>query len=426
MNKPSKPFVNRITTIIYHAEAHLLLVMIAAFWLPSPTRDRWLWLVFLLPVAWAARWVGTRRLWPNTPLQWLFLAFFVLGALNVWLAPYTRGLMMLGRPLLGVALYFYFVEHVCHHHSLRWLLGATTLFSLLLGVIALLSTQWNIKSEQLGLIVDFLPNVTTLPGIEGGFNANEVAGALIWLTPVMAALAVYRWRDRLPRAGVTLAFLALFAALFIGQSRLAIIGLLIALGFIARLLLPRGRQRNTALVAIILLGILEVLIINNVFNLGNRQRMLERDEASFSDRVDIWRSGLAIISDYPLTGAGMSMFRYNPIRQLYPVAKYKDRILPHAHNEWVQIGSDLGIPGLIVFSGWYIAAGAMLLASYRRGSAEVKALAVGVAAGLLAHAVYGVGDAIPLWDRFAFVFWWLFALAGAAYIQVNHATAGKT
>lgn len=425
MNNPLKPYENLLTRVSYYLEPILLLVMIAAFWQPSPARDNWLWLVFLLPVAWALRWIGTRRLWPTTPLQWLFLAFFALGVLNVWFAPYTRGFIMLGRPILGAALYFYAVEHVCRHHSLRWLALATTVFSLLLGVAALVSTQWNIKSEQLGLVVDMLPNITTIPGIEGGFNANEVAGALIWLVPVMAALAVYRWQERLPRVGVTLAFLALFAALMIGQSRLAIIGLLIALGLIARVLFPRGRPRNLALSAVILVGIFEILIISNVFNVSNRQRMLERDEASFSDRVDIWRSGLAILRDYPVTGAGMSMFRYNPTRQLYPVAKYKDRVLPHAHNEWVQIGSDLGVPGLLVFTGWYAAAGGMLLAGYRRGSAEVKALSVGVAAGLLAHAAFGAGDAIPLWDRFAFVFWWLFALAGAVYVHTKETTRAR-
>jgi hypothetical protein len=37
------------------------------------------------------------------------------------------------------------------------------------------------------------------------------------------------------------------------------------------------------------------------------------------------------------------------------------------------------------------------------------------ATGLLAHAVYGVGDAITLWDRFIFVFWWIMGLVGAVY-----------
>jgi hypothetical protein len=83
--------------------------MIAAFWMPSPRRDAWLWLLFLLPVFWGVRWLRFRRLWPDTPLQWLLLVFVILGILNVWLAPYTRGLMILGRPLMGIALFFYII-----------------------------------------------------------------------------------------------------------------------------------------------------------------------------------------------------------------------------------------------------------------------------------------------------------------------------
>lgn len=390
--------------------------MLIAFWLPSPTRDAWLWLLYLLPLFWAARWLRFRRLWPDTPLQWLFLAFIVLGVLNVRFAPYTLGIDMLGRPLLGMGLFFYAIEFACRYRDIKGLLIATTILALLVGLIALLTTQWNSKSDQLSIIVDALPNIKTIPGMEGGFNANEIAGAMSWLLPVMAALAALRWQHRLPRAGVTIAFFVLFAALFIGQSRMAVIGIIIALALVVRILLPAGRWRNAGLLALIFIGILEVLIINNVFDIGNRQRMRDRDESSFSDRIDIFRSGFDIIRDYPLTGVGMNMFRYNPVRQLYPVAKYQDRVLPHAHNEWVQIGSDMGIPGLIVFTAWYGVAGYMLLVAYRRGAAEIKALAVGVAAGLLAHVVFGMGDAVPLWDRFAFVFWWMLALAGAGYI----------
>ncbi len=411
--------VKQIARGLWYGEPILLFFMLLAFWTPSPIRDQWLWLLGLLPVVWGARWIATRRLWPYTPLQGWIIALLVLGVLNVQFAPATRGLIMLGRPLFGVALYLYFIEYVAKYKKLSGLIHATTLLALVVGAMGLFTTQWNNKSDQLGVLVDALPNFTNLPGLEGGLNANELAGALIWLLPVMAALAAYRWRVRLPRWGVTLAFLALFAALYLGQSRLAIIGLLVALAVVARLVIPAGRWRHLALIALIVAGMLEVLIINNVFNVTNQTRMRARDEASFSDRVDIWRSGLAIIRDYPLTGFGMSMFRYNPARQLYPVAKYTNRILPHAHNEWIQLGSDLGLPGLTVFAGLHLAAGYLLLAGYRRGDDETKALAVGVAAGLLGHLAFGVGDAIPLWDRFAFIFWWLLALAGASYLAAG-------
>ena len=60
----------------------------------------------------------------------------------------------------------------------------------------------------------------------------------------------------------------------------------------------------------------------------------------------------------------------------------------------------------------------MLVQSWRKGDSQARILAVAVAGGLLAHAVYGLGDAITLWDRLAFIFWWLLGLAGAQYILV--------
>jgi len=30
--------------------------------------------------------------------------------------------------------------------------------------------------------------------------------------------------------------------------------------------------------------------------------------------------------------------------------------------------------------------------------------------------IYGLGDAIPLWDRFAFGLWWMLGMAAALYV----------
>jgi hypothetical protein len=47
-----------------------------------------------------------------------------------------------------------------------------------------------------------------------------------------------------------------------------------------------------------------------------------------------------------------------------------------------------------------------------------RLLVKAIAAGLFAHAIYGLTDAIPLWDRFAFFFWWMLGLSGAQYVLV--------
>jgi O-antigen ligase len=120
--------------------------------------------------------------------------------------------------------------------------------------------------------------------------------------------------------------------------------------------------------------------------------------------------------DYPLTGVGLNMFRDGRVRALYPVPTFPNPVLPHTHQEWLQVGTDMGIPGLIVFIGLQVVTIYALYTGYRQGTASSKAVFAAVGAGLFAHAFFGLGDAITLWDRFAFVFWWLVALGGAQYV----------
>jgi O-antigen ligase len=209
--------------------------------------------------------------------------------------------------------------------------------------------------------------------------------------------------------------------LFLGQSRAAIIGVLFALVVVIFMLIRHRWWRLLALFGVGLIALLEVLIIANVFSTSTDARSsLNRDETSVSMRGEIMGSGFAIVRDYPLTGVGMAMFRSSAVRERYPVPSYGDRILPHVHNELLQVATDLGIPGLVVFITWHVVAGYMILFIYWRGSQpsemQARAVAVATGGGLIAHAVFGLADAITLWDRFGFVYWWLLAILCAQYM----------
>ena len=194
------------------------------------------------------------------------------------------------------------------------------------------------------------------------------------------------------------------------------IGTLIALALLIPLVITRWRWRSLAWGGLLLIGILEILIVRNVFTPAHLSTQVMRDEDSMSVRFDIWKSGLDIVRDYPLTGVGMNMFRDGRVRALYPVATFKPPVLPHTHNELLQISTDMGVPGLALFVGFYSVAGWMVWRCYRHGTPDVKIVAAGVGAGLLAHLLFGMGDAITLWDRFAFLFWWLLALGCGVWV----------
>jgi O-antigen ligase len=184
-------------------------------------------------------------------------------------------------------------------------------------------------------------------------------------------------------------------------------------------LMPRWRWRVVAWAVVVALAVLELMIVRNVFTPPGQPVLAARDEASVDGRLDVWKSALEIIHDHPITGAGMNMFREKVVRKLYPAPAFDKPILPHAHNEFLQITTDLGVPGLILFVIWYGVTFWSLLRVYRLGEIRLKVLAIGVAGGLFAHIIFGMGDAVAIWDRLAFLLWWMFALSCAAYWLVS-------
>ncbi len=426
---------NRLRSLflsLYRLEPIVLLVIVGVFWLGDANR---VWSLLLLVPLIAVRLAAHRRLVTSTPLNLIFVAFLLLALLNIITAPYTRGTfllvfeplgwqavvpwawIMLGRPLMGIAIYFVFVEHA-RHFGMRDLIICTVGLGLIVASLALFATQWNSKSDQLGFIIDRLPQFRDVWLAPGGFNANEIAGGLAWLTPLCAALALYRGHGRWTQAGAAVVFALLLFVLFLGQSRLAIGGVVVGLAVVIVLLIPRGRRMALALAGLALFVAAEAALVTNVFaSLSQAVEMQNRDENSSAGRLEMYISVIDILQDHPLTGVGMNMYRDNQVRARYPVPSYEDsgRILPHAHNEFLQIGTDLGYPGMSWFVVLHGMAALMAWRCVRQPDQASRVLAVAVVAALLAHGIYGTGDAVTLWDRFIFVFWWVLGLLGAQY-----------
>lgn len=410
----------RSVSFLLWLEPIWLAITLLAFWYPSPTRDSWLWLLWALPFFAGIRYATGFRLDWRQPLLWALVIGFGLMWLNVQVAPYTRGLLMLGRPLLGLALILAVTDQARRNGHLKGAANAALLLSALLAFLSLTAAQWTTKSQPFALLVTALPRFTLFPGAEGGFNVNELGGALTFLTPLCAGLSFYG-DHRSRRWGFAVVTGALLLGAFLGQSRFALAGILLAVSVVVVVIL-RGRRRWVALGLVALLVALQAGLVLNVFMPAQSSSRFERDESSMSIRFDIWGSALAIIRDHPLTGVGLAMFRDGRVREQYPVPSYGQSVLPHAHNELLQVGADMGVPGMVWFIGLHAAAAWMLIRAARRGSVSLRALAAGVGGGMLAHSVFGLGDAIALWDRFAFLLWFLLALAAGAGASISNQT----
>jgi putative inorganic carbon (HCO3(-)) transporter len=65
-------------------------------------------------------------------------------------------------------------------------------------------------------------------------------------------------------------------------------------------------------------------------------------------RISMWRDALPLIKDYPLVGTGLGTF---PIAYTRGQTAFLSQFVNHAHNDYLEIASDLGIPAaLILFS----------------------------------------------------------------------------
>src|ERR1043165_5782211 len=92
-------------------------------------------------------------------------------------------------------------------------------------------------------------------------------------------------------------------------------------------------------------------------------------------RIQVWERGLGYMTSYPVFGVGVRNF---PVAEgtISPQARRQERGLPvrwgAAHNTYIQIGAELGIPGLLLFLGLLWSTFAALRRAGRRRGATTR------------------------------------------------------
>jgi len=154
---------------------------------------------------------------------------------------------------------------------------------------------------------------------------------------------------------------------------------------------------------------------------GQATALYAGDEVNLSVRFEIWSRAIYGIQDFPFTGMGMNAFR-KVVHVQYPLFTVSpDLDIAHAHNAVLQAALDLGIPGMIACLGIWSTAGLMLVRVYRHSKNPLRRrVALGIGAGLVAHFLFGMGDAIPLGAKVG-VFWWVALAIAAALFQLETA-----
>jgi putative inorganic carbon (HCO3(-)) transporter len=377
---------------------------------------------------WPVRWLDGRRqrakglrasFTRRTPADWavLLLLACLPVTLSVSVFPQITLLQAL-RLLQGVALFYAAVNWAGTASRLRWLAYAVILCGAGLALMAPFSVNW--VSDKLAFIPDGIYQHFTIL-VANSVHPNVMAGTLVILLPVGLGVLWFGWRQLawLHRAWISLATLAMLVILVLTESRGAWAALLAAVVLMAVLRWKRGWLVVPPLVAA---G--AILVRTGSVSLLNLLASTDM-VSSLDGRLEIWSRAVYMIQDFPYSGIGMGSF--GPVAdKIYPFFSYAPGRVQHAHNLFLQVAVDLGLPGLVA---WLAILGMVAWSSwqlYRWGRQVRDGWAAGLGAGLLcsqvALAVHGLFDAVT-WGmvRSAPLVWLIWGLAFAGWQLANHA-----
>ncbi|MCL6510929.1 MAG: O-antigen ligase family protein [Anaerolineae bacterium] len=254
-----------------------------------------------------------------------------------------------------------------------------------------------------------------------GVNPNVMAGALVILLPLPLSsllfasklLRVCTLRAAWPWIQViglpALAMLVTVPMLVLTQSRGAFIAFVAS---VALLFVLRSRKSLVPVLAVIIL--LTVFWIAQPSALNAFATTLAASSTNGLDnRIEIWSRAWYMVQDFAFTGIGMGSFE-QVTEMLYPLIITPPGV-PHAHNLFLQIAVDLGVPGLIAWLGILITVIVSSWRAYRSADSTLRALGAGLLASQVALCVHGLTDAVT-WGmvRSAPLVWALWGAAVAA------------
>jgi O-antigen ligase/Tfp pilus assembly protein PilF len=241
-------------------------------------------------------------------------------------------------------------------------------------------------------------------------NRNHYAGLMEMLFPLVLGLFLFYKPQVLRRSFrekvsalfnrhatniyMLLGFSAVLTAtsVFLSLSRSGIVSLCLSMVFFGLMFLSKGSDKKRAVI-IIVIGILIVLSVgwfgwSPIFERFGKLQNAQGDITEM--RLQIWKDGMNIIGDFPLTGTGFGTFI-----NIYP--KYRtipgDAIAAHAHNDYIEFLSDGGAVACLIIL-WFIFAFAYKIFSAFRKRREDYSIYLFIASvtGILAISMHGLTD----------------------------------
>ncbi len=381
---------------------------------------------------WVLCWKFYRFPLPSSPFNTALLALGLMVLVGVLISadreltlPKALGLF------LGFAAWRLIALHAKNDRGIWIATFAFAVVGLGMIVLGILSANWRFRVDFVETLFRFLPpQLIGLPqAADQGVHTNQLAGTLLYYL-VLPIAFLLDWRSyksvRAYLIPALLAALLLVGLLLLTQSRSAWMGAVAGIMFLLilwSLQMPPGSKARRVSWAVLAIGSGLAVALLVSFWPTVLAALYEEPPTStpigtletLSFRYEVWRWAVAAINDFPFTGTGLGSFRRVVLR-LYPIEFGVD--FAHAHNIFLQVALDVGLPGLISYVSTLVLA---FVAAWRTAahSSRLRPLALGLASGLVAVHVYGLTDALALGSKTAIAFWMILGLLTASWNLVS-------
>ncbi len=259
----------------------------------------------------------------------------------------------------------------------------------------------------------FYKKIHTVDVVTGTFvNRNHLSGYLEMIIPLALGLIIARislfsltglkWRDkilRLSEKGLSVNLLlsagivVMAVAIIFSESRSGVFLLIftfILFFELTVLYFGRVRERQKWIKNFLKVSFIIITIVALNVGIGTVIERFALDDLLHEGRPIVWGKVVQIIGDYPLFGSGLGTFA-----SVYPAYDDSGRSVrySHAHNDYLEYLSELGVVGLILLFGGlaYIVASSFLIWRVRRHP-EVKGLALGGIVAIIAILIHSITD----------------------------------
>ncbi len=346
-----------------------------------------------LGLAFVARAVLTGHVLGHSPADWPLLALLLLLPVGLWASPDPGVTYARTDALVAAAALFWVTAAQADQPWLRYSGWLLLLAGLALAVAVLAATafpaklpwvQFDLSALQARLPVPFLQPGRFNPNLSGSLMALFLAPALV------LTLAGNGPAQRLAALGVSL---LLGLLLLLSQSRGAWLGVLVAIPVLTIL---ANRRWLWLWAPLTLAGLGAALALGDRLDVAALLGGSGSGDvvSTLQGRQELWSRALYLMQDFPFTGVGLGMPEM-VINLLYPLfLAGPDSEWIHVHNTFLQIGSEMGIPGLIAFLALLLTIATALVKQASNARAGVyRGLALALLGSLMVFVVHGQVDA---------------------------------